>query len=128
MVDTALAKAKKVPREAALRKVPAKRRNKRPVFAVTYKSRLPSITNLQAKHWSTMVNRNQYLAEVFPSPLTGYRRQPNLRSHLIRAKVAKAQDRYPKRYQRGMTKCNRQNCTACPFIKEGKDIEINQTK
>ena len=129
MVDTALAKAKRVPRDAALKKVPIKRKNKRPVFAVTYDPRLPSITKLQAKHWRTMVNRNQHLAEVFPSPpLTAYRRQPNLRSHLIRAKVAKAQDRYPKRYQRGMAKCNRQNCTACPFIKEGKNIEINQTK
>ena len=70
MVDIALAKSKKVPREAALRKVPVKRRNKRPVFAVTYDPRLPSITNLQAKHWRTMVNRNQYLAEVFPPPLS----------------------------------------------------------
>ena len=27
-----------------------------------------------------------------------------------------------------MSKCNRQNCTACPFIQEGKNIKINQTK
>ena len=66
-----------------------------------------------------MVNRNQHLAEVFPSPpLTAYRRQPNLRSHLIRATVAKAQDRFPKRYQRGMAKCNRQNCIAWNFNKQ----------
>ena len=76
-----------------------------------------------------MISRNQYLAEVFPSPpLTAYKRQPNLRSHLIRAKVAKAHRRYPQRYQRGMAKCNRNNCTACPFIRVGKDIEINQAK
>ena len=87
------------------------------MFAVTYDPRLPSITKLQAKHWMTMVNRNQYLSEVFPAPpLTPYRRQPNLKSHLIRAKVAKANDRYPKRYQKGMAKYNR------------IDIEINQTK
>ena len=90
MVDTACAKAKKVPGKAALRKVPEKRRKKRPVFAVMFDPRLRSITNLQAKHWRTRVNRNQYLAEVFP----------NLRSHLIRAKVAKAQDRYPMRYKK----------------------------
>ena len=129
MVDRALTKARRVPREAALRKVPIKRKNKRPVFAVTFDPRLPSITSLQARHWRTMISRNQYLAEVFPSPpLTAYKRQPNLRSHLIRAKVAKAHRRYPQRYQRGMAKCNRNNCTACPFIRVGKDIEINQAK
>ena len=101
MVDTACAKAKKVPGKAALRKVPEKRRKKRPVFAVMFDPRLRSITNLQAKHWRTRVNRNQCLAEVFPCPpLTAYRRQPNLRSYLIRAKVAKAQDRYPMRYKK----------------------------
>ena len=73
-----------------------------------------------------MVSRNKYLAEVFASPpLTAYRKQPNLRSYLIRAAVAKGPDRYPKRNQWGMKKCNQPDCTACPFIREGKNITIN---
>ena len=126
MVDSALEKAKKVPRKAALKKVVKKTQTKRPVFAVTYDPRLPSITSLQTKHWRSMVSRDKYLGEVFPSPpLTAYKRQPNIRSHIIRAAVAKGQSRYPQRNQRSMTKCNSQNCLACPFIKEGKEVIIN---
>ena len=51
MVDTALVRVNKVPREATLRKVPVRRINKRPVFAITYNPRLPSITKLHAEHW-----------------------------------------------------------------------------
>ena len=99
---------------------------KRPEFVVTYDPGLPSVSSLQAKHWRSMVSRNKYLAEVFPSPpLTDYRRQQNLRSYLIRATVAKGPDNYPKRNQWGMKKCNQPNCTACPFNREGKNITIN---
>ena len=126
MVDSALERAKKVPRKAALKKVAKKVQTKRPVFAVTYDPRLPSITNLQAKHWRSMVSRDKYLGDVFPSPpLTAYKRQPNIRSHIIRAAVSKGPSRYPQRNQRSMTKCNIQDCTACPFIKEGKEVKIN---
>ena len=103
-----------------------KSKTKRPVFAVTYDPRLPSITNLQAKHWRSMVSRDKYLGDVFPSPpLTAYKRQPNIRSHIIRAAVYKGPGRYPQRNQKSMSKCNSQNCTACPFIKEGKEVKIN---
>ena len=82
-----------------------------------------------AKHWQTMKSRDQYLGEVFPSPpLTAFRRQPNIRSHVIRAAVAKAPDRYPKRNQWGVKKCNRNNCTACPYLREGQNITINGTQ
>ena len=126
MVDSALEKAKKVPRKAALKKVIKNNQTKRPVFALTYDPRLPSITNLQTKHWRSMVSRDKYLENVFPSPpLTAYKRQPNIRSHIIRAAVPKGPGRYPQRNQRSMSKCNEQNCTACPFIIEGKEIKIN---
>ena len=121
-----LERAKKVPRKAALKKVTKKAQTKRPVFAVTYDPRLPSINNMQAKHWRSMVSRDKYLGDVFPSPpLTAYKRQPNIRSYIIRAAVSKGPRRYPQRNQRSMTKCNDQYCTACPFIKEGKEVKIN---
>ena len=126
MIDWALERAKKVPRKAALKKVTKKAQTKRPVFAVTYDPRLPSITNMHAKHWRSMVSRDKYLGDVFPSPpLTAYKRQPNIRSYIIRAAVSKGPRRYPQRNQRSMTKCNDQYCTACPFIKEGKEVKIN---
>jgi hypothetical protein len=129
MVDNAISRANRVPREIALKQVKPKSSRKRPVFVITYDPRLPSISSIQAKHWRSMVNRNKYLAEVFPSPpLTAYRRQPNIRSHLIRAAVAKGPGRYPTRSQWGMKKCNKPHCNACPYVKEGKNISINGTQ
>ena len=126
LLENAIRKAKRVPRSAALKKVKTCKTEKRPVFVTTYDPRLPPVSTIQAKHWRSMVSRNKYLAQVFPSPpLTAYRRQPNLKSHLIRATVAKGPDRYPKRNQWGMKKCNQPNCTACPYIREGKNITIN---
>ena len=120
-MENAVRKAKRVLRSAALKKVKTlNTKKKRPVFVITFDPRLPSVSSIQAKHWRSMVKRNKYLAEVFPSPpLTAYRRQPNLRSYLIKATVAKGPDRYPKREQWGMKKCNQPDRTACPYIREG---------
>ena len=72
-----------------------------------------------------MVHQDQHLAEVFSQPpLTGFKRQPNIRSYLIRAQLPEPEPRYPKRNLKGMKKCEN-NCTACPFILEGKSVKIN---
>ena len=129
LVDNAIRKAKRVPRSAALKKVKLVNPTQRQVFVVTYDPRLPSVISIQAKHWRLMVNRNTYLAEVFPSPpLTAYGRQPKLRSNLARATVAKGPNRYSKRNQWGMKKCNQENRAACPYIRLGNNITINGTK
>jgi hypothetical protein len=126
-IDTSLRRAKRVPRELALRRVAKPNQSQRPVFALTYDPRLPSIGSLQAKHWRSMKTRDQHLANVFPSPpLTAFRRQPNIRSFIIRAAVAKPKGRYPERSKKGMKKCQKENCTACPFIVEGKTVIINK--
>jgi hypothetical protein len=72
----------------ALRRANKKQEDRRPVFALTYDPRLPAIQSIQAKHWRSMVSQDPYLTEVFVQPpLTAYRRQRNIRDHLIRAKV-----------------------------------------
>ena len=76
-----------------------------------------------------MTNENKYWSEVFPSPpLTAFKRRPNIRSHKIRAAVAKLQGRDPERKKNGIKKCNNSNCTACPYIREGNTITINGTQ
>ena len=78
-----------------------------------------------AKHYRAMTSQDSYLKEVFKEPpLTAYRRQLNLRNHLIRAKVPQKEKKHPKRIINGMSKCGAQ-CTACPYVKEGKKIRIN---
>ena len=81
LVNTALDKARMISRNTALKRVIRKkqRAKQRPVFALKYDPRLPSITNIQAKHWRSMTNQDQYLAKVFPEPpLTAFKRQKNL--------------------------------------------------
>ena len=76
----------------------------RPVFAVKYDPRLPSITNIQTKHWRSMTFQDKYMEEVFPQPpLTAFERQRNLRDILIRAKVPPPPEHYSKRILRGMS-------------------------
>ena len=127
LIDSAIERARKIPRKRALRKTikPKNKEQKGPVFAVKFDPRLPSIPTIQAKHWRAMVSQNQYLSECFPEPpLTAHKRPTNIREFLIRSKVPPNPDQRPKRYTNGMQKCGNQ-CTACPYISETKKIKIN---
>ena len=87
-IQAAIDRARGIPRHIALRRVVRSQANKRPVFALTYDPRLPPIQNIQARHWRSMVSQDPYLSEVFEQPpLTAFRRQKNIKNHLIRAKV-----------------------------------------
>ena len=117
VIESAIEKAKGIPRLVALRRVNKKKKYKRPVFAITFDPRLPSLQSIGAKHWRAMTAQDQHLQEVFPDPpLIAYKRQANIRQHLIRAKVADPPNLRPKSNIRGMVKCGK-GCTACPFIK-----------
>ena len=125
IIDSAISRARNVPRKAALRKIKQKSKEKGPVLAVTYDPRLPSIGPIVARHWRTMTSRDVHLSNVFKRPpLIAFKRQKNLRQHLIKAKVPDSQKAYPKRSLRGMAKCG-QNCTSCPYVQEGKVVKIN---
>ena len=107
----------------AVRKVDNQKQKEGLIFAHTYDLTLPPVAQIQAKHWRSMVQRNNYLAEVFERPpVTAYRRQPNIRNYLVRAKLPNSSKE--KRMVKGMKKCGK-GCIACPFIKEGKSIKIN---
>ena len=54
IVKAAIEKAKEIPRSVALNKV-TKSRNERPVLAITYNPKLPSVSKIVQKHWKTMV-------------------------------------------------------------------------
>ena len=82
MVESALNKVRSIPRAKALQKVKKKAQRERPVLAIHYD---PSSI---ARHWRTITSKDSHLNEVFKEPpLTAYRRQRNIRGHLIRAKV-----------------------------------------
>ena len=51
MVRSAISRARRIPRDLALKKVVQKNTPKRPVFATLYDPRLPPVTSIIAKHW-----------------------------------------------------------------------------
>jgi hypothetical protein len=126
LIQSAIDRAKNIPRKMALKKAYKKNAVKRPVFAIKYDPRLPSIGSIQAKHWRSMVAQNKYMAECFPEPpLTAFKRPRNIKELLIRAKVPPPLDLRQKRELKGMVKCSN-NCSACPYVKQGRNVKINK--
>ena len=120
IIDSAIDRARAIPRSKALERVIREKSKSRQVFVVTYDPRLPSINTIVRRHWRTMT-RDQYMEEVFPQPpLIAYRRPRNLRDMLVRAKLPARKHQRPRRETVGMKKC--QNCPICPLVKTGNKI------
>ena len=98
IIDSAIAKARAIPRQQAFRRVTGQQITNRPVFVVRFDPRLPSIPNMTRKHWRSMVGQEPYLKSVFPEPpMVAYERQRNIRTAKVRDKVApERQKRTPK--------------------------------
>ena len=125
IIDAAIQKASLIPREEAIRKKTPEKKQEGPVFVMTYHPALPSISQMLAKHWRSMC-KDPYLKKIFPKPpMVAYRRQPNLKDKLIRAKVPEVASR-PTRILKGMRKCNKP-CPVCPFIQEGKFVKSTKS-
>ena len=126
LINRALVRARLVPRQKALRQRVNKQETiKRPIVALKYDPRLPSIPAIQAKHWRAMVSQDKYLNYVFPEPpLVAFRRQDNIKNLLIRSKVPPVPNRKSERHIKGTKKCGK-SCTACPFISEEKSVKVN---
>ena len=128
LVTRAIERARKIPRKIALLKIRKKATENRPVFSIKYDPRLPSIPQVVAKHWRSMITQNKYLKECFvKQPLTAYRRQNNLRNFLIKSKVAPPPPTHPKRNLSGMNTCGK-SCTACPYVQKGRYLKIDGQK
>ena len=96
-IVAAIEKARQISRIEALKKVVKEDTQQRSVFAITYDPRLPSVSKIIQKHWRSMI-QDPYLEEVFPlPPLVAYKRQPNIKDKLIRAKIPDKADQRPKR-------------------------------
>ena len=116
-MNTALDKARKIPRQEALKRVEQKKEHKAPVFILQYDPRLPSITAITRKHWRSMITRDPKMKETFPDPpLVAYKVAPNLKSKMIRAKVPPKPPSRPTRTVPGMKRCGKTNYPTCPYI------------
>ena len=122
IIDAAIARAKAVPREQALKCVLRQKHTNRPVFVVTFDPRLPSIPKITRKYWRYLVSQDKHMETVFPeAPLVAFRRQRNIREEIIRAKVAPKMQTREKRILNGMKKCGK--CQVCSYVVEGNIIK-----
>ena len=129
IVNCAIEKAKTIPRAQLLKPKLTKKTNERPVFAVMYDPRMPSLQPIQAKHWRSMVSRDAHLQKVFPQPpLTAFKRQRNLKDLLIRAKIPPTPKRNQERSTKGMKMCLKVYCNTCPYVKERKNFKYGKDK
>ena len=130
IIDAAIKKAKAIPRAEALKKVERDAGSTRPVFVVNYHPGLPNIPTMVKKHWRAMVT-NPQMEKVFPlPPLIAYKRPPNIRDKLIRAKLPPPPPTRPKRTVPGMFRCMRKGgapCRTCPYVKTTKVIKSTAT-
>ena len=70
-----------------------------------------------------MTRVDPYLKEVFPQPpLIYFRRQRNIKDHIIRAKIPVSHNLRNSRKLFGMETCNK-FCHACPYIRTGKEVK-----
>ena len=112
VIDPAINRALKIPRPQALRKIHRDKNIKRPVFAVKFDPRMPSIGPITNKHWRAMIVQDEHLKNVFKEPpLTAYKRQKNIKDFIIRAKVPMEPEVRPQGKNPGMKKCGKW-CTA----------------
>ena len=70
IINSAIQKARSIPKEEALKQVTRRKSNTRSVFVVSWDPRLPSISDLTRKHWRVMSEQDPYLQEVFFSTTT----------------------------------------------------------
>ena len=68
-----------------------------------------------------------HLKEAFPlPPMVAYRRPPNLKEKLVRAKVPPSYSR-PRRQPPGMKKC-RYDCLTCPYVQPNNTFKATASR
>ena len=102
IINGAINKSRAIPRAIAIKKVARDTSsNRRPVFAVSWDPRLPSVSAISQKHWRSMI-RDPLMKETFPEPpLVANKRQKNIGDLTLRAKVSPVMPTPVKRTFRG---------------------------
>ena len=127
VIDAAIQKALAIPRSEALKRVVKKQETDRKVFSVLYDPRLPKLSSIVTKHWRVMVNNDSRCREVYKKPpMVSFRRPPNLKDKLVRAKLPPTRNNTrPRRTLNGMRRCG--HCVNCPWVVEGKEVRATAT-
>ena len=117
VVRSAISRAERLDRDEALEKVvrEEEQTNRRVRFVVEYDPRLPQISRILKRNWEVMVDLDTRLRKSFPGPpMVCYRRPPNLRDILCRARLPPLRHGFD-RSRPGFRRCNKNGCSLCPF-------------
>ena len=125
-VNDAIEKAKKIPREEALKRV-VKKKTDRVVFALDFNPCLPSMSRILQSAWRVM-SQDPYMREVFPEPpMAALRCTTTIRDKIVKAKIPEPPRQRPSRTVPGMKKCNKPQCRTCPFVATGSEVKCEVT-
>ena len=81
-------------------------------FVVTYNLALPRISNFLRKHFNILHTSNRCKDVFKQPPFVAYRRSPNLRDILVKARLPVISNNH---FPLGSFRCG-QNCATCPYI------------
>ena len=119
VVEAAIKKASKVDRLVALEKV-VKIKTDRVILAVKYHPCLTSISTTVKTNWNTMIE-DPVMKKIFSKPpMLAFKQPPNLRSLLVRAKLATKSR--PSRVNKGTHACGK-SCKVCSYINPSKEVK-----
>ena len=126
VINSAIERAKLIPRTKALEKI-KKKPTDRVTFVMDFAPQLPSISGIIQSGWRVMA-RDPLMKKVFPEPpMVAWRRPKSIRDKLIKTKVPVATGRRSNRDIRGMKRCNKPSCAICPYVKTGQFIRSTNT-
>jgi hypothetical protein len=137
VIQAGLEKARRVPREEALRKVVREPEAKPPHLIVKYDRRsCPAISGILRNNHQAMTSKDRRLGQVFPRPPRAvFERDKNLKDILTRAKLPPARNatRHGTQETRhGVTRCNkgkgRRGCAMCPYITDRPAEVVREVK
>jgi hypothetical protein len=115
LISDQISKAASVHREDSLQYKTKSKSNRIPLV-VTYHPRLPYLDGIIRKHWS-IINSHPRLHKAFPElPIISYRRPPNLKDSLVRAKVNSKHKLPSTPESSGCRPCQKPRCKNCAYI------------
>ena len=120
-IQDQISRAKQIPRNEALKeqKQASKDTSDRVPFTITYNPALPNIQDILRRK-QPILHSTERLKNIFKEvPVVAFRRSPNLRDLLVRAKLAST-NKTPK-LSAGTFRCgSKHGCLTCPFIENGR--------
>ena len=117
LVTKQIQRATDIPRRLALQTKDVNK-NKRVPFITTFNPSLPHISNIIKRHFHLLLSSNRCKTVFQQLPVVAFRRSPNLRDLLVKAKLPSNLTNPHPQLPSGSFRCGK-NCATCPYITDG---------